>query len=59
MFREEVLGRLFGFLDPPGFGFLIPTHKEIDAGRSRSWSRSRFFQDGVGVAEIWSTPQHC
>ena len=30
-------------------------------GRSRSWSlgwsRSRFFQAGVGVAEIWSTPQ--
>ena len=39
--------------------------KETDVGRSRSWSRSwsrsRFFQAavgvGVGVAEIWSTPQ--
>ena len=41
--------------------------KEADVGRSRSWSRSwgrsRFFQAGavvgVGVAEIWLTPQPC
>ena len=39
--------------------------KETNVGRSRSWSRSwsrsRFFQAGVGVGvgvtEIWSTPQ--
>ena len=35
--------------------------KETDVGWSQSWSRSRFFQAGVGVGagvtEIWSTPQ--
>ena len=37
----------------------VEEETDVGLGRSRSWSRSRFFQAGVGVNELWSTPQHC
>ena len=38
---------------------MFTLNEQTDVGRSRSfsWSRSRFFQAGVGVAKNLSTPQ--